>query len=377
MEVVRPGIAKLIYWIYYNPAAFYQSCVFVAFPSLTAAVLVPVSYFLSQIFGALAVSLQTKNKLSQAVDFIRKFRGCSFHEVSLEPFWDYEAPDSAAARHGVSQDTTSPLAKRKVRAFVVGRTPGNPPPNAEVSYLSHDGGYIFLRNSPSSQKAIQKFTILHELGHTAGISQALVTERATAFSCALLLPWFFLFAPLSLSSVAAISLACAAQFAVRFHWDTGRSHFRFKMKLERAADLFALERLSRADLARLQELFQQHSLRDDSLGSNPLISEFRNRVRLAAIEHTMRTGTVPVMDTTPFRIGKRAFFANVVTCCALAAGGQSFHATRLSFAAILAVFIILTFFGNILNVLRLRSELDERLSESRGAAAGVSMVRNS
>lgn len=338
MRFARRSWSRFSFKLFYYPFFCVQICVLLRHPSWRNALLAGLALALGDVVALRWFLVFEKFSLKGLLAFLQRFEKCQFESVDVEPFRTWKATDSAAALNGEEIDAVSPLAKGRVRTYVV--RPGTSPvrPGQMPSFVFREKGYIFLVDAPTNQSSMGKFKILHELGHMNVISQALIVEYTLPPSSAYLLPWLLLFSPVSWTGYALVILTCLGQFAIRYRWTLSDALYRFRMRLERIADLYALERLSRDDLRNLALAFRKYSLRDTTLGDNPLISEFRNQARLAAIERTLNTGRVPPADESPVQPGARAFILNLLISVLVATAGQQTASWKIWLVAIVLFF---------------------------------------
>lgn len=266
-----------------HPIVPFQLVVFALHPSGATAAMVLLGFAVNQ----LAVSIIFVRKVIRGrwrlvTGCLDRLRGCTLTPYPVREFLgpaheaidnDYAGP--ALRGLGLSTMRLSDM----VRIYVIGG-PGvisrlscyyDP-----LSFRSH----LFITDTPEDIRGIQRFFILHEIGHSqVTMVAAPVTMHLGVWPSLMLLAWMALTAPWNLTTLAVgIAFGCAVLVWWE-EWKRGMTELRALDEV--VADSFALEHLTPDELTRLARNRSLSMLLDQQMG------EIQNTMRLARLRENI------------------------------------------------------------------------------------------
>jgi hypothetical protein len=201
----------------------------------------------------------------------------------------------------------------------------NPAEQARVSaslsaFKWSNGCFVFLPASPENLSGWHRFAVLHEMGHGAVQSGALMVQRAWILEEFMLVAWMFFLADWTPHALTVCVIAMVTRYAVRSHWNLEGTSMRHLFRDERHADQFAIKHATKDDLADAYDVFTEYSLPDERLSAAH--NDFRNRCRLRDIGRALRDGSIKEYELPLFVNAKRLIITNVISSTAVVLAGQ-------------------------------------------------------
>jgi hypothetical protein len=327
----KGGILLGLDFLRVNPVLLFQVIVFIKQPSLPSFLLI----FIGLIAGHLFVNIIQNAKISY-IRFsiipgcVNKYAGCTYKMYLVREYLSEDAfrdIDSFFSARFVRIFDRNASLERLIKIYVIKKGTSRVVPAQLICYpIALFASHIFVRDEPEKAGAIQRFQILHEIGHTQ--FRMLVEDFSTLVGVTPLLFYLGWLSGIVIWDLAlVVPLLCFLAVMVLLNEDRKLRIERMRLKDEILADAFAIYNSPRSDLQRIatNSIFY-NSIRDESM--NPLDNTIRVATLKRNIEHALadrdelfaaelfsmiKPSTIAFLASAVFIIAIFGFFATTVT----------------------------------------------------------------